>query len=63
MKIRLCVVNSPDISLSRGVACARFARGPLPLRRCRGLVIANVEQLLGEGPIKQVETTHVGAQA
>jgi hypothetical protein len=33
------------------------------LRRCRGLIIANVEQLLGEGPIKQDETTHVGAGA
>ena len=34
------------------------------MRRCRDLsTIANVEQLLGEGPIKQDETTHVGADA
>jgi hypothetical protein len=63
VKLRLCVVKSPDISLSRGVACARFAGGPSHLRRCRDPVIANVEQLLGEGPIKQDETTHVGVGA
>jgi hypothetical protein len=34
------------------------------MRRCRDLsTIANAEQLLGEGPIKQDETTQVGARA
>ena len=34
------------------------------MRRCRDLsTIANAEQLLGEGPIKQDETNPVGAGA
>jgi hypothetical protein len=57
------VVKSPDISVSRGVACAPFAGGPSHLRRCRGLDSANAEQLLGEGPIKQDVTARVGAGA
>ena len=34
------------------------------MRRCRDLSMdANVERLLGEGPIKQRETTQAGAGA
>jgi hypothetical protein len=42
---------------------AAVRRGSFPLRRCRDPMSANVERLLGEGPIKQDETTHVGAGA
>lgn len=64
VKLRLCVVKSPDISLPEGVACAPFAGGSSRMRRCRDLSnSANVERLLGEGPIKQDETTQVGAGA
>jgi hypothetical protein len=64
VKLRLCVVKSPDISLPEGVACAPFAKGFLPMRRCGDLSNpANVERLLGEGPIKQDETTQVGGGA
>jgi hypothetical protein len=34
------------------------------MRRCRDpTTVADVERLLGEGPIKQDETTQVGARA
>jgi hypothetical protein len=34
------------------------------MRRCRDLsIVANVQQLLGEGAIKQDETTQAGARA
>jgi hypothetical protein len=36
----------------------------LPMRRCRNpSITASVERLLGEGPIKQDETTQVGGRA
>jgi hypothetical protein len=64
VKLRLCVVKSPDISLRRGVACARFAQGVPPAEEVQGPPCpATVERLLGEGPIKQYETTHAGAGA
>ena len=33
------------------------------MRRCRDPMSANVERLLGEGPIKQYEITQAGAGA